>query len=522
MHYVVGSGPSGVACAQALLSRGLDVTMLDIGDELPADHQQRVERMRQALPDAWNGDDLRDLRGTMAVSTQGIQKKQAYGSDFVYGDGERDTRLEPHGVDAAASVARGGFSNVWGAAVLPFMAADIGDWPVTVAELAPHYEAVLARMPLAGTDDDLAPILPLYARERQPLRPSAQARALLEDLARGRERLRRQGFVFGASRLAVAARTPSAPSGCVYCALCLSGCPYGLIYNSAQTLSVLMEQPGFRYVPGVVVRKIRESNGGVAIDADARAGGPARHFEGARIFLAAGVLSTTKILLDSLGAHERELSMKQSQYFAFPWLRYRKTPGVAGERLHTLAQAFIEVMDPSLTERTIHMQVYTYNALYWSAFGPAARMAAARRALGSLMSRLLYVQGYLHSDLSSAIGVRLVKRDGGTRLRLEPRPDPRGAALVKRLVDKVAAARADFRAVPLKPWLMIGRPGYGSHVGGTFPMRRGPRDFESDSLGRPAGFTRVHVVDATGLPSIPATTLTLSVMANAHRIGTTA
>jgi choline dehydrogenase-like flavoprotein len=29
----------------------------------------------------------------------------------------------------------------------------------------------------------------------------------------------------------------------------------------------------------------------------------------------------------------------------------------------------------------------------------------------------------------------------------------------------------------------------------------------------------VHAVDATVLPSIPATTITLTVMANAHRIG---
>jgi len=43
--------------------------------------------------------------------------------------------------------------------------------------------------------------------------------------------------------------------------------------------------------------------------------------------------------------------------------------------------------------------------------------------------------------------------------------------------------------------------------------------FETDTSGRPAGWRRVHAVDATVLPSIPATTITLTVMANAHRIG---
>lgn len=39
-------------------------------------------------------------------------------------------------------------------------------------------------------------------------------------------------------------------------------------------------------------------------------------------------------------------------------------------------------------------------------------------------------------------------------------------------------------------------------------------------LGRPHGLSRVHVVDASVLPSIPATTISYLVMANAHRIAT--
>ncbi|MGH7981149.1 MAG: GMC oxidoreductase [Limisphaerales bacterium] len=50
-------------------------------------------------------------------------------------------------------------------------------------------------------------------------------------------------------------------------------------------------------------------------------------------------------------------------------------------------------------------------------------------------------------------------------------------------------------------------------------MRPQPSGFETDCLGRPHGWSRLHVVDASVLPSVPATTITFSVMANAHRIG---
>jgi choline dehydrogenase-like flavoprotein len=46
-----------------------------------------------------------------------------------------------------------------------------------------------------------------------------------------------------------------------------------------------------------------------------------------------------------------------------------------------------------------------------------------------------------------------------------------------------------------------------------------PKIGETDTVGRPYGMSYTHVIDATVLPSIPATTITLTVMANAYRIG---
>ena len=44
----------------------------------------------------------------------------------------------------------------------------------------------------------------------------------------------------------------------------------------------------------------------------------------------------------------------------------------------------------------------------------------------------------------------------------------------------------------------------------------------SDILGRPNNLKRIHCIDASVLPSIPSTTVTLTVMANAFRIGSKA
>jgi choline dehydrogenase-like flavoprotein len=107
----------------------------------------------------------------------------------------------------------------------------------------------------------------------------------------------------------------------------------------------------------------------------------------------------------------------------------------------------------------------------------------------------------------------------GRELILEgAKPGPRTVDAIARATRKLRHQRKATGAFPLERFLEIGAPGRGFHTGGSFPMRNNPSGFESDVLGRPCGFKRVHVVDSSVFPSIPATTITLSAMANARRI----
>ena len=75
-----------------------------------------------------------------------------------------------------------------------------------------------------------------------------------------------------------------------------------------------------------------------------------------------------------------------------------------------------------------------------------------------------------------------------------------------------------LRAFPVFPVMRAEPPGRGFHTGGSFPMRTRPGDLQTDTAGRPRGFERIHLVDSSVFPTIPSTTITFSVMANAHRI----
>jgi len=524
MNIVVGTGPAGVSAAVALVRQGLPVTMLDVGLQLEAERLPIVERLASTDPTAWSSEDLRMVKQGVTSSSKGVPIKRLFGSDFPY---QRVPDIFPlargHHVDTAMSFARGGFSTVWGAAMAPYLPEDLANWPVSFHELEPHYRAVLGFMSTSARKDDLSDVFRIEPPSTGALEPSAQARALLDDLERARVPLTQLGFRFGSAWLAVRACTSSAGPGCNYCGLCMYGCPRRLIYNSEQTLDYLRSFANFTYRPDVIVRSVSESAGGAVVHGfDAGSASPI-HVPGERIFLACGALSSTRILLESLSAFDRSVTMLDSQYYLLPMIRYRSTGSVEGERLHTLCQLFLELSDPVVSPRTVHLQIYTYNELYVDAFrhmlGPLYRPLLP--ALKQIISRMMIVQGYLHSDLSPQIALTLRKSnsDGPATLhaeRIVGAVDPKNT--VRRVIRKLRQARTYLRAIPVGTMLQMAPSGRGFHSGGTFPMRTEPAELESDRFGRPHGFKRIHVVDSSVFPSIPATTITFSVMANAHRI----
>ncbi|MGA3283149.1 MAG: hypothetical protein ABSD57_01650 [Verrucomicrobiota bacterium] len=521
MHCVIGSGPAGVACAKALLARGASVLMLDAGLVLEADHAQIVRQFAGTKPSTWQMGDRASLKGDMAASAKGIPLKLAFGSDFPYRETETHIPWRGQGTSVRPSLALGGLSNVWGATLLPYRDADIADWPIKSAQLERHYRAVLELTGLAAQRDDLEEWFPLHCDNPRMLEPSQQAGLLLHNLSRHRDVLRERGWRFGRARLAVRAADNPRGIGCLYCGFCMYGCPYGCIFNSADTVCELRAEKGFTYHRDVIVALLREHSDKVIVEGYHRQTRAPLSFEANRAYLAAGVIPTAQILLRSQSAYDHPLRLRDSQYFLFPLVLARRSRDVQTELLYTLSQVFIELCRPQISRHTVHLQIYTYSDLIGEAvrktFGPLARPleGLARQLEG----RMVIVQGYLHSDESRTIEMTL-KRDGARDcLHLNALPNPDTRRTVKRVVREMLRQSRRLGGIVLPPMLHMGRPGRGFHCGGSFPMRENPQPFESDCLGRPHGWTRVHAVDATVFPSVPATAITFSVMANAHRIG---
>lgn len=506
--YVVGSGPAGISAAHALLEKGNKVVMLDAGIDLEPEIKGIVSKLKKSSQ--WPRELVQKIKKGVDVNAKDSPIKLIYGSDYPYRDAKKHIPFTAKGVSFLPSLGKGGLSAVWGAAVLPYYEDDLEGWPISSKELAPHYRKVIGFMGLSGREDDLSAKFPLYSKPK-PFNMSRQALSLLDDLNRHKKKLNSNGFIFGSSRLAVNF------SDCVYCGLCLYGCPYGLIYDCAFTLEEMKKNKNFTYVKDVIVKRIEEKNDEVLIYAEDRVTGRNKEFKGERIFLGCGPLPTAKIILESMGAYDQPILMKDSLHFWLPFLRFRRIKGASDERLHTLTQMYVELFDKKVSANSVHLQVYTYNDLYEKElrlmFGPLYNLL--RKPLKLVLERLVLVQGFVHSNESHKISMSL--KSSGI-LALEKKANKRAKRAMRKIIMKFIRNIGSFRMVPLVMSLKISKPGEGNHYGGSFPMSKNPKKFESDILGRPHGFERTHIVDSSIFPSIPTQTITFNVMANAHRI----
>jgi choline dehydrogenase-like flavoprotein len=338
--------------------------------------------------------------------------------------------------------------------------------------------------------------------------------------------LHQDGITYGASRLALGPNQTH-QRDCVYCGKCLYGCPYGVIYNSAQEVGQLRTQASdaFDYRPNVIVDRISQTHGGATVIGHDRLSEEPVQFEGERVFLAAGVIPSSRIALKSLGAYDRPVPIHDSQYFILPLLSASGQSEAPREALHTLSQLFLEIEDHKISPYTIHLQLYTYNDIIPKVLREKLWFAPGLRELlvQPLSHRLLVIQGYLHSAHSGTMSLRLT-RDRGTgkeRLIVQGQPNTKTKKIIDQVAKKLSRHFLKLGLMPISKAGDITLPGRGFHSGGSFPMKSQPKAFESDRYGRVPGMSRLHLVDASVFPSIPATTITLTAMANAHRIGST-
>lgn len=530
---VVGSGPAGVGAAARLLDAGFAVELLDYGVEPPAELEALGAELRAAGPQA--GERLRalasrsgsgGLAGAVRLARQlagreallDLTQKTRLGSDYVFRELARGLPLVAvgSGAPASRSLARGGLSNVWGAACYPLARGDYADWPLAEGALDPHYARAARLLSLSECEDGLRQVYALHSETRAALPLNAATAGLLEHWQRAEAELSRLGVAAGRARLAVRAATDAEGSGCQACGLCLYGCPWDAIYRADWTLRGLERRRGFRYRPGWHVTRFEERAAGLRVHAQSAGEGAPLQTDCDALFLAAGTLASLRIAAVSLGLAGQRVRLLDNDLYLMPLLR------IAGGSAEASALRF------SLNELALrfavegvpfHLQLYALSPAVLERAGLALLPRALQRRAAALQGRLLLGFLYLPGAHSARVAARVREAAPVAVVELEQRRNPESARLARAAALWLWRARRALGFAPIAPPIRSTPSGNsGGHLVGGLALSREPRGLASDSDGRVCGTRRVFAVDGAALPALPPQNSTFTIMANADRV----
>ena len=515
-HYdviIVGSGPAGVSSAFPLVERGLQVLMVDGGHESPSLYpSQEYLSARSEEPDQWRwmiGSDFHALRQENAASP----KLRVPTYSEVFSGYAEENQIISKNFMVAGSLATGGLSNAWGCGVAKLSNAEIAEFPCTARDMEQAYEAVARRIGISGCNsDDLSDYFGLDALAQPPLSIDTLNSQLLRRYAYKRETLHKLGMRFGRSRVAVLSKDKDSRDACNLSGNCLWGCSRKALYSSSYEIPALQKYENFELRRGFIAKSIRKQGNEWFIEGKTATGNSHHHAN--RIILAAGTLATTRLVLDALNYREPKKLLSCPTAAFLLWLPSQ----LGAARTNSFGLGQLSFALQRNTALTCFGSTFSTNGIPVSEFVrhvPFARNAGIN-LLRALLSSCLVGNLFLNSSFSDN-KVMLSKHNN-----LEIYGAFHEDVLAKAMHEVAMVLRRSFihlGAVVLPGSFQQGIPGSDIHYAGTLPMRSNPLPGETSPTGEINGLTGVHVVDGACLPSLTEKSHTLTIMANAHRIG---
>jgi hypothetical protein len=262
----------------------------------------------------------------------------------------------------------------------------------------------------------------------------------------------------------------------------------------------------------------------VSVHATEVSTGQRRAFSADRVLIGAGAIGTTRIVAGSLGLTDRSIMLAESIQFMTPFLSRRPVPDLTQDGEFTLNQFNLFVTFDSDGKEAALVHCYPYNDVMLASLPGFATSGPLSAVTRTGLRRLTVGLGYLPSWASPPVELRIGRAKGDDSLPPIQVTSGENEATKPMLNRVLRQLRRCGRALDLHPipgQTKLSGPAKSYHYGGTFPMQAKPfGEFSSDLHGRVGPWRNVHLIDASVFPTVAATTFTLTIMANAHRIAT--
>lgn len=522
---VAGSGFSGVIAAQTLLEKGIKVVMLDSGfrhpgnsNSIPKESFTRIRLEDSVQYKYWLGRNFESVTWNKKLTRAQLTPARKY----VVENSEKFLPYISNNFNSVESLSMGGLGGVWSLGCFTYSDRELKEAGLSPA-MKDAYQVIADRIGVSSGKDDVAPYTISNLQNIQPsIKIDSNSYEIYQKYHIKKKYINDKGFYLGKPSLALLTEKKEDREPCSYDEMEYYGNHGHSAYRPDITLSLLEKEPGFRYMPNILLLRYAEEGDIISLYYFNTETNERNTLKCKKLVLCTGTLSTARIVLRSMGGQrEVKLPLLSDSYKYFTMLQ----PSMLGKQTDEPRSALAQLMlfhDPDHTNFNVSAaSIYSYRSLMlFRAIKELPVNLKDGRMLLQYFLPAVSIMGVHHPDSVSSIKyVELVSSGNSvTRdaLKIAYELSSDEASKITKRERKYASVMRKLGCYTLKKM----NPGYGSsaHYAGCLPFSAYKKDFHLHPSGRVYGTSHVYVADASGFRYLPAKGGTLSLMANAHLV----
>jgi hypothetical protein len=525
-YLIIGSGPAAAMAAQTLLESGKEVLVLDVG-LLPDPHKSDVPDKDFLSIRRENTDQHRFLLGDEfeTLATDQVKPAAQLTPARTYMT-QRVSELTPISSDSfnpVESLAYGGLGVGWGLGCYTYSDAELEKTGLPPEEMRESYKVVGKRIGISAASGSLGALVNEGLEHLlPPLRADNSGEKLLKKAAK--PSMLKKGFHSGLPSMAILSRDFENRKASSYHDMDFYADHGYSCWRPWMTFNELRKNDKLKYINNLMVTAFAQEDSKVKIKAINVESKKEELFYAEKILLGAGSLGNARIVLRSIQEIDH-LPLLCNPYAYLPCLHI----SMIGQALSTLKTSMAQGMmiyDPDQTHSNlVSLAFYTYRSLLLHRLSGMLPLnySSGLKLLKYLQSAFL-IAGIHHPDNPSPKKfLSLITEPGsitGDILQAHYTLEPHEIKDMHTHEKSVRALLLRIGCVPLKRI----DPGFGGsiHYGGTVPFSDRHEPGTQLRNGSLNSNNRVFILDASGFAFLPAKGVTLSIMANAHRVAVNA
>jgi hypothetical protein len=511
--------------AQTLVEAGAEVLMLDVGEkdekyqQLVTDtdfinlRQTDLSQHRYFLGDRFEGmpwDNIKvgvQLSPSRKAMLKGVDKHVPFVSDT----------FQP-----MESLGYGGLGAGWGLGSYVYSPEELRKSGLDPTEMNPAYQTIADRIGISAGNDEIRSYLVGDLRNIQPpLKMDNSVTKMAEAYKKNKPFFEKNRIKFGSPSMAILTRDLSDRKATSYHDMDFYSDIGRSAWRSWYTIDSLKSKPNFRYLDKQLVLKFAENDEKTIVSSKNIETGEISDFYCSKVILTAGPLGSARIVLRSLNGRINRLPLLCNPYTYMPCI-HLKMLGTPLDRYKTsMAQAMMVYDVSGNHDDLVSLALYTYRSLMlFKLIKEAPLNFSDGRGIMQYLQSAFIIAGIFHPDSYSTDKYLELHPDSSsyTGDHLFANYKLSGSELETIKIREKVLRRA-FKKLGCYPIKRMD-PGYGSsiHYAGTLPFNDEGKPGTLTRSGKLHGFTNVFVADGSGFSYLPAKGITLSLMANAHRI----